>query len=118
MTQLVLVADAQVANTTYLWLYVAIGIPTLAGMLIGGYRWVKAQGVRDAKIDQLLTQLAPNGLNTNRPGDILKRTENKVDDLLAKHEHLASQVDRHIGAEEASRREIWREINKLKGGSS
>lgn len=101
-------ASAQLANTTYLWIWVVIGIVTIAGSAVAVYKWAKQQGVKDEAMDNRLEliekQLKPNGLNTDQVGDVVKRTENAVGEL-------GSKLDQHIGAELQARREMWRAIN-------
>jgi hypothetical protein len=113
-------STADVANSAYLWIYILIGLVTLLGSggAVGLYRAAKKQGVRDQQfdlvikavlpdengkggltnrlsaldrqLDEIKHEQKPNGGNTQRLGDIAKRSEGKID-------ALSTKLDQHIG---------------------
>lgn len=120
--------EADVANASYLWVYIVLGIVGLVGTggLVGLVRWVKAQAVRDSKIDALLdpdkgvmallgTQgkqlgdlqrsMRPNGLDTDQLGDIAKRTEREVG-------KLRDEFSKHVGASDEVHRALREDIDR------
>jgi hypothetical protein len=121
------VQTAQVANTTYLWVYVVIGVVTLAGIVVASARWLKKQGVTEAAVKALIDanlltrlsdqdrtlaelkkSLSPNGLVGNEVWNIAKRTENKVD-------LLSTKLDQHIGSSDQTHRDLWRAVRHKDG---
>jgi hypothetical protein len=48
--------------------------------------------------------MRPNGLKNDELGNVVKRSENKLD-------ALASKVDDHIGEERQARKDMWRAID-------
>lgn len=114
-------------------IYILIGVVTVggAGGLLGLYKWAKKQGVRDSqldlvigvvlgdgnggkplkdrldmqdrKLDEIAREAKPNGGNTQRLGDIAKRTERKVDDL-------GTKLDQHIGQSEEVHSDLRRRL--------
>src|ERR1700722_14278720 len=106
-----LLAQSASSPQTYNLIWIVIGLFTLvgAGGVYGFIKWIKKSGVRDAKIDELLsptngvlerleqikkTELdqdreitdlvrstRSNGLTTNEVGDIAARTEIAVNDI-------------------------------------
>lgn len=111
-------------DQAYTVVYILIAVMGLVGGggLFGFWKSAKRQGARDAQLDRVIDvvlpdkngkgglvsrlddqdrQLAdiareakPNGGNTRRLGDTVKRTEDKVDDLTTK-------MDQHIGSTNA-----------------
>lgn len=97
----------EAVNTTYLLVYVVIGAATLIGFAVAAARWLRRQGAAEARLnvrlDTLERALKPNGLDTDQIGDMVKRTENKVD-------AITSKLDQHIGASDQVHRELWRAV--------
>lgn len=102
-------ASAQVANTSYLWIWVIIGVFTVIGFGFGAFKWIRQTGIDAAKLENRLAsiekQLKPNGLDTEQVGDVVKRTENAVNELTAK-------LNQHIGAEAEAREQMQRQIDR------
>lgn len=125
----------------YTVVWVLIGVVTLLGTggALGVFKWAKKQGVRDSKIDLVIDvvlgdgnggkplkdrldaqdrklddiqrEARPNGGNSQRLGDIAKRTEKKVDDL-------GSKFDQHIGQSEEVHSELRRRVAATERRSS
>jgi hypothetical protein len=134
MSALILIAVRTSAiNTTSLWLYLVLGLITVGTLLWGGIKLIRQQGAeevrkkdRDDKLNETVValhtnltnlesnvqaiekNLKPNGLNTERLGDIAKRTENAVSSLTSK-------MDQHIGAEKRDREDLWHAIDDIRG---
>jgi hypothetical protein len=120
----------QVANATYLWLWVLVGALTLIGSGIGAVRWLRNQGRADgeraaeaaevkrilseqgAMLKRLMAAVKPNGLDTDFLGDMAKRTEIKMDQLIVDVKEQGSKLDSHLGDSGRAEREIWRELKK------
>ena len=119
MTPIIFATQASVANASYLWVYVLIGVVTLVGFAVASGRWLRRQGVRDAALNALIdpdtgvmVQLAeirknlqPNGKNTQGVGDIVARTEEAV----AKVDRT---VNRHIGSCIQAHEDLQRQIDR------
>lgn len=109
----------EVANTSYLWLYVLIGVITIAGFVIAAGRWLRRQGARDAALNALIdpetgvmVQLAeitknlqPNGKNTQGVGDIVARTEDAI-------RKIDRTLERHIGSCNQAHDDLRRQIDR------
>ena len=127
-------AATNVSSDTYNWLYVGVGVLMLVGLVYAGIRWLKKQAVAEAALqalvdanvlqrlkdqDEVLAEIRraqqPNGLDTDEPGDIGKRTENLVKELFEEVKATNTKLDKHMGASEVEEREIWRAINGLRG---
>jgi hypothetical protein len=126
---------ASPGDSAYTVIWVLVGIVTLGGSmgLLGVYKWAKRQGVRDSQVDRMIgvvlgdgnggvplkermdaqdrkldaiaREAKPNGGTTQRLGDIAKRTEEKVDQVMTK-------FDQHIGRSEEVHASLWREVRR------
>jgi hypothetical protein len=110
-------SGVDVANTTYLWIYVALGVIGLVGAGVALRKYFFKQAVREVAIDALIhpdtgvmarlekieKTLSPNGLDTDNVGDIAKRTEVAV-------RKVQRGLTQHIAAEANARSEIWQEL--------
>lgn len=103
------VHTAQVANTTYLLVYIVVGVATIVGLGFAGARWLRNSGAAEARLNSRLDSLErlmkPNGLDTDELGDMVKRTEHKVD-------AIATKLDQHIGSSDQVHRDLWRAIRR------
>ena len=66
---------------------------------------------QDRKLDQIQREATPNGGNSTRLGDTVKRTEGKVDGIV-------TTLDRHIGQSDEVHSEMRRRIGALEKRSS
>lgn len=96
--------------TSSLWIWWIVGFVTLIGAGLSAVRWLRGQGADAARLEARLAAiekaLRPNGLNTNEIGDVVARTEAKLD-------ALDSKLDRHIGAQEEVNRQVDQKLRRL-----
>lgn len=133
-----LAADS--ATNVYTFLYILLGIVGLGGTagVLGVYKWAKKQGVRDAQLDRVIDvvlngsngktltdrldaqdrqledikrEAKPNGGQSQRLGDIAKRTEQKVDGL-------SSKLDQHIGIDETVQSDLKKRVSDIERRSA
>lgn len=113
-------------SSAYTLVYFLLGFMGLfgAGGLFGVYKWAKNQGNRDAQLDRVIAiclpdedgrgglvnrmdatdrllqdikdEAQPNGGTTQRLGDIAKRSESKIDDLMQSfNQHIGESREAH-----------------------
>lgn len=108
--------SAQVANTSYLWIYALIGLITLAGFVFAAVKALRKQGADAERLENRLQSiernLKPNGLDTEQVGDVVKRTENAVGDLTSTVEELSAKLERHLGASDEAHANLRAAINR------
>lgn len=114
----------QVANSAFLWIGALVGLITLVGVVITVSKFFKQQGASAERLENRLQsiekQLKPNGLDTEQVGDVVKRTENAVNNLSSDVSELSekldqhgTKLDQHIGAEAEARQQIIDKIRRL-----
>lgn len=92
------------ADATYNWIWILIGVFTIAGLAVAGLRWMNKRAVRESKIDQVLKQLSPNGGKSIADG---------VHRIEKNQNELKEQLDTHIGHSDATETEIFSRLKAL-----
>lgn len=70
----------------------------------------KVQTLTDT-VEQMCKDQKPNGLDTQTIGDIAKRTENKVLEVVDQLTSLADDLKAHVAVAAEKERNMWRAIN-------